>query len=175
MLRKIWPATGIAFLAVAVALGAWLALKSPTAAVGRALALPVDAEPLIIETAKGNRSFTIEVADDPAERERGLMYREEMDDMHGMLFVFEDQREVGFWMKNTPMPLDIIFIAQDGSIKAIKQGEPFSEAIVSPGQPVRFVLELKAGTAAGNDVASGDKVEHRAINLAPGPAMPVDD
>ena len=50
------------------------------------------------------------------------MFREDMDDAHGMLFVFEDQRDVGFWMKNTPMPLDLLFIAQDGTVKAIKPG-----------------------------------------------------
>ena len=119
--------------------------------------LPVDPEPLIVETSHGERSFTIEIADDPGERERGLMFREDMDDDHGMLFVFEDQREVGFWMKNTPMPLDLLFIAQDGTVKAIKQGEPLSEAVISPGVPVRFVLELKAGIAAKDGIDDGDK------------------
>ena len=103
------------------------------------------------------------------------MFRENMDDDHGMLFVFEDQREAGFWMKNTPMPLDLLFIAQDGTIKAIKQGEPFSEAVISPGVPVRFVLELKAGIAGKNGIVDGDKAEHRAINQAPGAAQPVQD
>ena len=137
--------------------------------------LPVDPEPLIVETAEGERSFSIEVADDPGERERGLMFREQMDDDHGMLFVFEDQREVGFWMKNTPMPLDLLFIAQDGTIKAIKQGEPFSEAVISPGVPVRFVLELKAGIAGKNGIVDGEKARHRAINQAAGAAQPVQD
>ena len=63
------------------------------------------------------------------------------------------QREVGFWMKDTPMALDLVFIGQDGVIKAVKQGEPLSEALITPGQPVRFVLELKAGIAAKNDIA----------------------
>jgi len=78
-------------------------------------------------------------------------------------------------MKNTPMPLDLIFIAQDGTIKAVKQGRPFSEAVISPGAPVRFVLELKAGMAANNDIVDGDKARHRAINQAPGAAQPVQD
>jgi uncharacterized membrane protein (UPF0127 family) len=174
MLRNVWPAAGIAFVAVAV-LGIWPAVDRPTATVSagdQAMILPVDPEPLKIETKAGERSFTIEVADDPVERERGLMFREKMDDDHGMLFVFEDQREVGFWMKNTPLPLDLLFIAQDGTIKAIKQGEPFSEAIISPGEPVRFVLELKAGTSAKNGIAVGDEARHKAIDLAPGPAQP---
>lgn len=175
MLRKIWPATGAVFIAVAV-IGALLALKSPTAAEdNRAQFLPTDPEPLIVETATGAKKFTIEIADDPSERERGLMFRTEMADDHGMLFVFEDQREVGFWMENTPMPLDILFIAQDGSIKAIKKGEPFSQALISPGQPVRFVLELKDGIADANGIAAGDKMKHRAIAQAPGPAQPVNE
>jgi uncharacterized membrane protein (UPF0127 family) len=81
-----------------------------------------------------------------------------------MLFVFDDQQEVGFWMKNTPMPLDLIFISKNGTVTAIRKGEPFSEALITPGEPVRFVLELKAGTAAKNGLARGDKVRHRAID-----------
>jgi len=172
MVRRYWLTAG----AIAIAAFAFIlytGLKSPTSADSRAMILPVDPDRLVVETAKGERSFTIEIADNPGERERGLMFREEMDDGHGMLFVFEDQREVGFWMKNTPMPLDLLFIAQDGTIKAIKQGESFSEAVITPGVPVRFVLELKAGTAARNDIVGGDKAEHRAIGQAPGPAQPV--
>lgn len=174
MLSKPWPAALVIFLLAGVA-AMWFVLGTPAAADGRAMLLPVDPEPLVIETGEGERSFTIEVADDPVERERGLMFRESMGDAHGMLFVFEEQRDVGFWMKDTPMPLDLIFIAQDGTVKAIKQGEPFSEAVISPGQPVRFVLELKAGTAAKNDVVDGDKVRHKAISQAPGPAQPVQE
>ena len=174
MLRKYWLAAG-AIVIAAAAVVLYIGLKSPTAADSRAMILAVDPDPLIVQTAQGARSFTVEIADDPGERERGLMFREQMDDSHGMLFVFEDQREVGFWMKNTPMPLDLIFIAQDGTIKAVKQGQPFSEAVISPGVPVRFVLELKAGMAANNDIVDGDKARHRAINQAPGAAQPVQD
>lgn len=174
MLCRFWPALA-GVLLVVMAAGIWLALDTPTVADSRAMVLPVDPEPLLIETAAGERSFTIEVADDPAERERGLMYRANMDDSHGMLFVFEQQRPVGFWMKNTPMPLDLVFISQDGVVQAIKKGEPFSEAPISPGEPVRFVLELKEGTAAANQIVEGDRVRHKAINQAPGPAMPVQD
>jgi uncharacterized membrane protein (UPF0127 family) len=174
MKRNYWLTAGaIAIAAIAVIL--YVGLKSPTAADSRAMILPVDPDPLIVETAEGERSFTIEIADDPGERERGLMFREQMDDGHGMLFVFEDQREVGFWMKNTPMPLDLLFIAQDGTIKAIKQGESYSEAVISPGVPVRFVLELKAGIAGKNGIVDGEKARHRAINQAAGAAQPVQD
>jgi len=174
MLRKFWPAA-VAILLLIGATAFWFGTDTPTVAYGREMVLPVDPEPLVVETAKGERSFTVEIADSPEERERGLMFREDMEDTHGMLFVFEEQQDVGFWMKNTPMPLDLIFISQDGTIKAVKRGQPFSEASISPGVPVRFVLELKAGTAAEYDIADGDKVRHKAISLAPGPDRPVQE
>jgi uncharacterized membrane protein (UPF0127 family) len=172
MLRKYGLAAGAIVIAIA-AVVLYIGLKSPTSADSRAMVLPVDPDPLIVATSHGERSFTIEIADDPGERERGLMFREDMDDAHGMLFVFQDQRDVGFWMKNTPMPLDLLFIAQDGTVKAIKPGVSMSEAVISPGVPVRFVLELKAGIAARNGIVDGDKARHRAINQAAGAAQPV--
>jgi uncharacterized protein len=172
MLRKYGLAAGAIVIAIA-AVVLYIGLNSPTSADSRAMVLPVDPDPLIVATSHGERSFTIEIADDPGERERGLMFREDMDDAHGMLFVFQDQRDVGFWMKNTPMPLDLLFIAQDGTVKAIKPGVSMSEAVISPGVPVRFVLELKAGIAARNGIVDGDKARHRAINQAAGAAQPV--
>lgn len=152
-----------AAIAVIVAAGAFFYSQQPTSADGRAMILPVDPQPLIAVTKSGERSFSIEVADTSAEREAGLMFREQMANDHGMLFVFEAPREVNFWMKNTPLPLDLIFVGQDGKIRAIKQGEPQSEAIISPGVPVRFVLELKAGTAAREGIEDGDLLRHPAI------------
>ena len=117
--------------------------------------LPVDPAPLVAVTPGGEKSFAIEVADDAGERSSGLMFRETMADDRGMLFVFEQTQPVGFWMKNTPMPLDLIFIAEDGTVRAVKQGMPLSEAVISPGEPVRFVLELKAGTAEKAGIVDG--------------------
>jgi uncharacterized membrane protein (UPF0127 family) len=126
--------------------------------------LAVEPQPLVAETGAGPRSFTIEIADSADERSRGLMFRETMADDHGMLFIFEQEKPVAFWMKNTPMPLDLVFIDQKGEIRAVLPGEPFSEAVITPGAPVRFVLELKAGTAARNGIAAGDHVRHPAID-----------
>jgi uncharacterized membrane protein (UPF0127 family) len=142
-----------------------LALPTPGLADDRAMILPTDPAPLLVETSAGERSFSIEVADDPDERERGLMFRETMDDSHGMLFVFEEQHPVGFWMKNTPMPLDLLFIDQTGVVKGILPGQPYSEATITPGVPVRFVLELKAGTAAREQIEDGDTVAHPAMSM----------
>ena len=166
MVRKIWLAVA-AVVAIIAALGFYLSMPQPTAASSQAMRLPVDPTPLIAETAAGERSFRIEIADDQSERSAGLMFRESMDDDHGMLFVFEDTRPVGFWMKNTPMPLDLLFIGQDGKIRDILPGEPFSEAQISPREPVRFVLEFKRGTAEKAGIKNGDMLRHPAIDAIP--------
>ncbi|ESY82997.1 hypothetical protein X740_03375 [Mesorhizobium sp. LNHC221B00] len=177
MAHRNWLTAGVicAVAAVIIAAGAFFYFQVPSAAEGRAMVLPVDPTPLVAVTKSGERSFSIEVADNEAEREAGLMFREDMADDHGMLFVFDETREVNFWMKNTPMPLDLIFVGQDGRIRAIEEGEPQSEAIVSPGEPVRFVLELKAGTAARDGIADGDLLRHPAIGTASGLGMPPAD
>lgn len=130
----------------------------------RAMELPVDKTPLLAITHGGEKRFSIEVADDPVERERGLMYRETMPDDRGMLFVFESSRPVGFWMKNTPMPLDLVFVDDKGKVLGVQPGEPFSEAVISVPQPARFVLELKAGTAKRAGVAEGTQLHHPIID-----------
>ena len=73
-----------------------------------------------------------------------------MADDHGMLFVFERPQIVGFWMKNTPMPLDLLFVGQDGRVRRSSAASPFRRRVIAAAEPVRFVLELKAGTAQGS-------------------------
>ncbi len=167
MLRR----TLLALAAIAVILGAlgyYLNLPQWTSAASQAMRLPVDPTPLVATTSSGDHVFSIEIADDSSERSSGLMFREAMDDDHGMLFVFEESRPVGFWMKNTQMPLDLVFIAQDGRVLAILPGEPFSEASIGPVEPVRFVLELKRGTAIQVNLKSGDLLRHPVISEAGG-------
>jgi uncharacterized membrane protein (UPF0127 family) len=163
MTRSVWFAALVAAIAALPVL-----VGQPVIAVShaqdRAMMLPVDGDPLVAETAEGKRDFTIEIADDNRERSAGLMFREEMDDTHGMLFVFEATRQVSFWMKNTPMPLDLVFIGEDGRVVDILPGEPFSTAPIGPGEPVRFVLELKAGTAQKAGIADGDRLRHPEID-----------
>ncbi|WP_214471882.1 DUF192 domain-containing protein [Mesorhizobium sp. dw_380] len=177
MAHRNWLTAGVmgVVAAVMIAAGALFYFQLPSAADGQAMILPIDPAPLVAVTKTGERSFSIEVADTDPEREAGLMFREDMADDHGMLFVFDETRDVNFWMKNTPMPLDLIFVGQDGRIRAIKEGEPQSEAVVSAGEPVRFVLELKAGTAARDDIADGDLLRHPAIGTASVPGMPPAD
>lgn len=152
--------------AIVVAVAGYFAYNTAFATNSQARLLPVDAVPLVAETNSGEKQFTIEVADTADERASGLMFREEMEDDHGMLFIFEQTQPVGFWMRNTPMPLDLLFVGQDGRVRDIKQGEPFSEAVISPDEPVRFVLELKAGTAERQGIADGTQLRHPAIGSA---------
>lgn len=159
---------GSAVFAVFVYFLASMAMLAPSAADDRAMMLPADPVPLVAETAAGERSFTIEIADEPQERSAGLMFRETMDDDHGMLFVFAQTQPVGFWMKNTPLPLDLIFIGEDGRVKEIHRGEPFSEALIASEEPVRFVLELKHGTAKRTGVKEGDLIRHPVIGQVSG-------
>ncbi|WP_421913267.1 DUF192 domain-containing protein [Mesorhizobium sp.] len=170
MAHRNWLTAGVLSVLVAaiVATGAFFFSQESSSADGKVMILPVDPAPLVVMTKAGERSFSIEVADTEAEREAGLMFRTDMADDHGMLFVFDASREVNFWMKNTPMPLDLVFVGEDGRIRAIKRGEPQSEAIISPGTPVRFVLELKAGTAAKDGIADGDLLRHPKIGANAG-------
>ena len=154
---------------LALVLASMVAPVAPAAAFEQAgsgdpMILPVDPAPLSIETAGGERRFSIEVADDDRERSAGLMFRAEMKDDHGMLFVFEHTRRLAFWMKNTPMPLDLVFIGGNGRIVGILKGEPYSVAPIAPEAPARFVLELKAGTAQKAGIAPGDRVRHPRID-----------
>ncbi len=153
-----------ALLALAVAFAAGI---SPGAA-NAPMLLPVDPTPLTAETALGAQSFTIEIADDPEERSRGLMFRTRMAERHGMLFVFQETRPLGFWMKNTPLPLDLVFIGEDGHVVDVLQGEPYSTDAISPGRPARFVLELNAGIAQKTGIVTGVRIRHPAIDLVTG-------
>jgi uncharacterized membrane protein (UPF0127 family) len=103
---------------------------------------------------------TLEVAADDATRTRGLMYRNHLDDGHGMLFVFEEEVEHPFWMRNTVIPLDMIFIGADQRIVGIKADTtPLSLAQVTVGRPSKWVLEVAGGYAARAGMAAGDKID----------------
>jgi uncharacterized membrane protein (UPF0127 family) len=115
---------------------------------------------LEIVTKTGVRAFTVELATNDAERERGLMYRKELPEGHGMLFDFQrDTAGISFWMHNTDIPLDMIFIRADGRIARIAENaEPLSDKLIPAGAPVRAVLEVIGGTARKLGIAAGDRV-----------------
>ena len=92
------------------------------------------------------------------------MYRDRLADGHGMLFVFEDEADRSFWMKNTLIPLDIVFIGADGRIVGVRaETTPLSLAPVSVGRPSKWVLEVAGGYAARAGMAPGDRVELLAV------------
>ncbi|MDO8409124.1 MAG: DUF192 domain-containing protein [Phenylobacterium sp.] len=119
-------------------------------------------EPLAILTSRGPVSFQVEVAADDAARARGLMYRKSLAPDRGMLFDFHTPRPVSFWMRNTYISLDMIFIRADGRILSIARNTtPLSEEGVPSGGSVRAVLELIGGRAAEIGALPGDRVRHR--------------
>ena len=117
-----------------------------------------------IQTAGGPKVFNVDVARTSAEQERGLMYRTGIPADGGMIFTpypaeGSGPREASFWMKNTPSPLDIIFIRPDGTIARVAENTvPYSEDQVKSGEPVSAVLEINGGKAAELGIAEGDKV-----------------
>jgi hypothetical protein len=104
----------------------------------------------------GRKTFTLEVADTDATRQLGLMYRDSLPANRGMLFIFPDEQRLGFWMKNTRIPLDIIYLDSAGQVVCIRQMKPFDERSVPSGSPARFAIELNQGAAAA--VKVGDKL-----------------
>ena len=107
-------------------------------------------------------SALVELANDDASREKGLMFRKQMSKDHGMLFVFAKSQVAYMWMKNTFIPLDMVFIREDGEVASIaKNAQPQSLAIISSGVRVRAVLELNAGEADAMGLKPGDHVKHK--------------
>lgn len=121
---------------------------------------------VFIQTRGGKEvSFEVEIADTPAKREMGLMYRSELRDDRGMLFIFPDESVLTFWMKNTPIALDMIFIGTDRRIVGIvREAAPFTLDARSVGAPSRFVLEIKGGLAQKRGVEVGDKIRFEGVS-----------
>ena len=127
-----------------------------------------ETESLVIHTKAGKQlTFTVELAIAADQRQQGLMNRDEMAADRGMLFDFGETRRVYMWMKNTYLPLDMLFIGPDGKIALVKADTmPLSEEIIDSHDPVRFVLELNAGTAQKLGIAAGDVIESDQITAS---------
>ncbi|HRJ70239.1 MAG TPA: DUF192 domain-containing protein [Beijerinckiaceae bacterium] len=127
----------------------------------RSAAIAQGMEELSITTARDSHRFLVEVMRTDAERAKGLMFRQSMPHDHGMLFDFKMDAPVAMWMKNTYIPLDMLFITADGTIARIeRRTEPHSERTIASGGPVRAVLELNGGTAERLNLKPGDRVKH---------------
>ncbi len=153
-------------------------MRRAAASVGflSALLLPAQASfaagtaTLVLETEQGPRNFTVELATTEQERRIGLMYRRSLAEDAGMLFLYDTPRPVSMWMKNTFIPLDMVFIDADGKVHRIeKRTEPFSEEPVYSGGAIRGILELKGGTADSIGLKPGDKVVIPELETTPEP------
>jgi uncharacterized membrane protein (UPF0127 family) len=124
---------------------------------------------LTIDTARGPQRFSVELALSPQQQQQGLMFRQQMAPDAGMLFVFPQTQPTAFWMKNTLIPLDMLFIAADGRIVDIhERAVPLSEASIPAKEPVKAVLELNGGTVERLGIKLGDVVHHPAFGNAAG-------
>jgi uncharacterized membrane protein (UPF0127 family) len=125
------------------------------------LAANLPRDTLLVETGSSQYRFDVEIADDPAERAEGLMYRETLADNAGMLFLYPKPQPVQFWMKNTPLSLDIAFVRGDGTIARIAESTtPMSEELIPSGEPVVAVLEVKAGIMRQLGIVAGDRLRN---------------
>jgi uncharacterized protein len=117
--------------------------------------------PIVISTAEGKSyNFDVEVAKTPEEQARGLMFRESLPDFGGMIFYYTEPVNASFWMKNTVIPLDMLFIRTDGTIARIAaETVPYSLDQVPAGEPVIAVLEIAGGRSAKLGIKEGDRVK----------------
>jgi len=124
-------------------------------------------DPRVIVSTQSGKEYAarVEIADTPAKREMGLQYRRELAEDQGMLFLFPAEEVLTFWMKNTPIPLDMIFIGSDLKIVGIvHDAVPFSTTTRSVGVPSRFVLEIKGGLAKQKGIEVGDTVRFEGVS-----------
>jgi uncharacterized protein len=127
---------------------------------------------VVLEPREGSPvTVSVEVADTPETVTHGLMYRSHLGADRGMLFLFERDAEHTFWMKNTTIPLDMIFLSRDGRVVGVhSNAEPLSLKPISIGVPSRAVLEVNGGFAAANGITAGDAVRYQNIRSAALPA-----
>lgn len=112
----------------------------------------------------GQAQFSVAVADDNDERSQGLMFVESMARSAGMLFIYDRPQAARFWMKNTLIPLDMIFADKTGTVQKVHlNAEPLSERLINGGRDIQYVLEVNGGVAAQFGIAPGDQLRHPGI------------
>lgn len=143
---------------IAAALALIAALLSPPA-------FAAGAAEVTIAGGRGSHKFMAEIAETEGEIQQGLMFRDRLAPGTGMIFVFPEVGYHSFWMKNTIIPLDIVFANEDGNIRYIRhRAVPRSEALINPPEPVAMVLELPGGTAARLGISEGDTLTMKRLS-----------
>ncbi|MEM9010732.1 MAG: DUF192 domain-containing protein [Pseudomonadota bacterium] len=138
----------------------WLAVGLPAAAA-------CSGDEVLLRGPGGEARFSVEVADDPAERARGLMGRESIGRFHGMLFVYDRPQPVAFWMRNTLIPLDMIFLDETGTVQRIHENAvPLDETSIPGGDDILVVLEINGGMSDTLGLAPGMEMRHPAFDPA---------
>lgn len=134
------------------------------AVVALPLAACSDEGKLVLHSSTGDYSFNVDVVDTPEDRAKGLMFVQELADDAGMLFDFKEEREVSFWMRNTFIPLDMIFVGADGVVKTIHvNARPHDVTSIPSEVPVQFVLEIPGGRSVEIGLKPGDTMEHALV------------
>ena len=117
---------------------------------------PAPADAYTVEMKLGTETFHVEIADTPRKQQLGLMHRKSMPADHGMLFVFPDERERNFWMKNTLIPLDIVYADAKGKVVSVKPMQPMDETAVPSDGDAKYAVEINQGAARRAGVKAGD-------------------
>jgi len=147
-----WAAPRAALFLLALAVGL-ASIVDPSNAMRR--------DSMKLVTAQGVREIEVEITETPQEKAKGLMFRTELPDNKGMLFFYDTPQEISMWMRNTYIPLDMVFIRADGVVHRIEaRTEPLSESIISSRGDVTACLELAGGAAERLGLRRGDRVEH---------------
>lgn len=149
---------------LSIALFVWLSC-SFAAIAEEPMRLPVDDSAVVIlRDGMPIAQFDIEIAATTAERSNGLMHRRDLPKDRGMLFVFEDEGMRYFWMENTPTPLDILYMDNNGRIVHVAADTvPFSRVPIPSMKPARYALEIHAGLSAAFNIRVGDQISHSVI------------
>ncbi|MEO0915995.1 MAG: DUF192 domain-containing protein [Pseudomonadota bacterium] len=123
-----------------------------------------DIDRVDLRGAWGQARFSVEVADSPSERSLGLMHREDMPRSAGMLFVYERPQPVAFWMRNTLIPLDMIFMDETGTVQHVHENAiPLDETAIPGGESIQYVLEINGGLSGRLGISAGSQLRHPSI------------